>query len=538
MLRLCARTLSFFSQHSIWVSFALASLFCGGTVRGDEPKDKNSVFAEAKAAIAREDVDRTELEGFTPGNKQVADTPKEGGVLIGFDLGIGPNDVIFAVRALYLTAQGEIAGRDLGRFSMGGRQDKVKRVVQVKAKPGYAVAKVRFQSAITIQCMRLSFSRLNGMSLDPSDSYTSNWIGNYKRERGEKVLDSLNSPIIGVFGKQDDRTVVALGLTHLKWMQEEEPARVREVAFPRNDGTDASKAGPDGSSAEPPAEDTTEVPSSSGISWLPFVVFGVVAIPTFLVMMLVLGKKKQPEVVERPRRTRTRKEPPKSEDSEIPLVHPVDEEEPKKVEEAQLVEEVSKHEEPQKAEEAQKTEQPLKVEEPRKAEEPLKAEELPKEAEVQRAEAEEPLQTKVTPKVETVQTAAPRRLKAADYRQAAGALAPAKDEEATLVGPADPQDPYWNSEELMQKAVGPREPSSGASLASVFIGVCALFFWCLPILGAPISITGLVFGIVGLNSTRPGKALLGVVLNSLGLLFAITNGAIGVYLAMKKHGIH
>jgi hypothetical protein len=519
----------------------LALLLCGA-VCGEEPKDKNAVFAEVKAALAREDVDRTEMEGFTLRNTLFSDSAKEGGVLIGFDLGIGVNDVIFALRPIYLTAKGEAAGRDLGRFSTGGRQDKVKRVVQVKAKPGYAVAKVRFQSAITIQCIRLTYSRLSGLSLDPSDSYSTNWIGVFKRERDEKVLDSLNSPVVGVFGNQDDKVVLALGLIHLKEMPVEDPSRVREYAFPKKDESEAAKSSAEAGAGDESTDAPSEEGGGSGISWLPFVVFGVVAVPMFLVMMLVLGKKKQPEVAERPRRARPRKEPPQDEDSEIPLVHPVDGEEsqqaeealqveePQKADEAPKFEELQKAVEPQLVEEAPKIEELQKTEEPLKVEEQHKVEDLPKETEVQK--------TEVTPKVETVQKINSRRLDTADYRRATNSSAAAKKEEAALVGPADPHDPYWNSEELMQKAVGPREPSSGASLASVFIGAVALFFWCLPILGVPISITGLVFGIVGLNSSRPGKAVLGVVLNGLGLLFAIINGAVGVYLAMKKHGMH
>src|SRR6516162_4428612 len=108
MLRLCARTLSLISHHPFWLSFALALLPCGAAVADDKPKDKNAVFAEAKAAIAREDVDRTEMEGFTLRNTLFSDSPKDGGVLIGFDLGIGINDVIFALRPIYLTAKGEV----------------------------------------------------------------------------------------------------------------------------------------------------------------------------------------------------------------------------------------------------------------------------------------------------------------------------------------------------------------------------------------------------------------------------------------------
>jgi hypothetical protein len=470
MLRHCARPMSLVSRHPFWLTFGLALLLSAGVFADDRP----SVFEEAKAAITREDYDKTEMEGFTLGNKVFTDLPKEGGVLIGFDLGIGINDVIFALRPIYLTAKGEAPGRDQGRFSTGGRQDKVKRVVQIKAKPGYAVAKMRFQSAITIQCVRLTFSRLNGNSLDPSDSYSSNWIGTYKRDRDDKILDSTNCPIIGVFGKQDDKSVLALGLIHLKDLSEEQPAPLKDPVTLKKKEADAPKtAAEPAAAAEEPPEAAADEPTSSVVSWLPYVVFGVVAIPLFLVMMLFMGKKKSPPVEERPRKPRARTEPVADDNEEIPLVHPVDAEEP--------------------------------------------------------------------------ENEAPQRLDARDYGQAVKKSVTAPDEEvkkpvttpgeeATLVGPADPRDPYWNSEELMKKAIGPQAPSSGAASASIYIGIVALFFWCMPIFGVPISITGLVFGFLGLRSSRPGKAMVGVGLNSLALIFAVINFAAGMYMAMKHHG--
>ncbi|HLW65605.1 MAG TPA: hypothetical protein VKS79_09825 [Gemmataceae bacterium] len=487
MPRHCARIVSFASQHPGWLTFALALLLPAGAVADDKP----TVFEQAKAAIARDDCDRTALEGFTPGNKDFSDLPKQGGVLIGFDLGVGANDVIFALRPIYLTAKGEVTGRDQGRFSIGGRQDKVKRVVQVKAKPGYAVAKVRFQSAISIQCMRLTFSRLDGNNLDPADSYSSNWIGAYKRDRDDKVLDSTNSPIIGLFGKQDDKSVLALGLIHLKYMQEEEPAVVKESVKPKKKEANVPNARvAPAIDAEKPAEVVTDEPNSSIVSWLPYLVFGVVAVPMFLVMMLFMGKKKPTQVAQRPRRPRPPKEPGADDAEEIPLVYPTDAEEPK--------------------------------------------DQTPRQEAPRRLDADDYCQAVTNaPDGQDDNVTA---VSLAEHCQAMKQTPAAQTEEVTEVGPADPRDPYWNSEELMKKAIGPQGPSSGAASASIFIGVCALFFWCLPILGVPISITGLVFGILGLKSSRPGKAMVGVALNGLGLIFAIINGAAGVYLAMKKHG--
>jgi hypothetical protein len=54
--------------------------------------------------------------------------------------------------------------------------------------------------------------------------------------------------------------------------------------------------------------------------------------------------------------------------------------------------------------------------------------------------------------------------------------------------------------------------------------------WLLPIVGLPVTILGLVFGIRALRSRSREMALSAVVLSTVGLVATIVNSAIGAYM--------
>lgn len=70
----------------------------------------------------------------------------------------------------------------------------------------------------------------------------------------------------------------------------------------------------------------------------------------------------------------------------------------------------------------------------------------------------------------------------------------------------------------------------GHPVASLVLGIVGMIAWILPILGLPITITGLVFGIKALKRTQKGMAIAGVVLCAIGLTFSTINCAVGAYL--------
>ncbi|MBN1343334.1 MAG: hypothetical protein JXQ73_11675 [Phycisphaerae bacterium] len=79
-------------------------------------------------------------------------------------------------------------------------------------------------------------------------------------------------------------------------------------------------------------------------------------------------------------------------------------------------------------------------------------------------------------------------------------------------------------------ASAPSVPGGGRAIASFFLGVSVLLARCIPIVGFPMAIVGLVLGIKGLKGPRSGLATAGIVLNGIGLLAVIGNIVIAVYL--------
>jgi hypothetical protein len=71
----------------------------------------------------------------------------------------------------------------------------------------------------------------------------------------------------------------------------------------------------------------------------------------------------------------------------------------------------------------------------------------------------------------------------------------------------------------------------GFSIASMVLGCVGLLAWCLPILGLPVTITGLALGVRGLSSrSTKGLAIAGVALCGVGLLLSMVNAAVGAYM--------
>ena len=75
----------------------------------------------------------------------------------------------------------------------------------------------------------------------------------------------------------------------------------------------------------------------------------------------------------------------------------------------------------------------------------------------------------------------------------------------------------------------------GKAIASLVLGILGLFGWCIPLVGLPMTITGLVLGIKDLNSRSRGMAIAGVVLCVVGLSLSVGNAALGAYLGATGH---
>src|SRR4051794_5907087 len=70
---------------------------------------KPSAFSAARSAVARGQVEKLRMLGFGIINTPFTDMPREGGLLIGFDVSLTPHgsgEIIAGVRPVFLTAAG------------------------------------------------------------------------------------------------------------------------------------------------------------------------------------------------------------------------------------------------------------------------------------------------------------------------------------------------------------------------------------------------------------------------------------------------
>lgn len=247
-------------------------LFPLAKVWSAEPeKEPDTVYTAAREARDKEHFDKTRLLGSDAWDKPFEEIPADGAVLVGFDFGLGRrgNDDIYAVRAIFRNERGETFQHEFGLFSYvrdeEGRRSRVTHTSKVVARPGFAVGAITVRGGRQIHGMSVTFMRLKGLKLDPDVSYSSEWIGNRIGGR-EETISTNGSPVIGVYGNKDDREILGFGL----------------ITLPRAGESQA---------AEPPVKLADTSADADFMTWVPFVVFGVVAIPIFLVLWLSVGRK-------------------------------------------------------------------------------------------------------------------------------------------------------------------------------------------------------------------------------------------------------
>ena len=187
---------------------AVIWLALGSAAVGAEPDMHDHI----KAAVNRKEVRKTEMGGWGFMETEYRDAPRDGSILVGFDVALRVHDdsaQILALRPRYLTAKGEIiVGQSAGSFS-NSRDHQINRNEKVLAKPGYAVACVFLNHGIGLHGMTVKFMRVAGAALDPKDSYQSPWIGKKGGTNHDKVLSSERGPVVGVYGNVKGPTILA-----------------------------------------------------------------------------------------------------------------------------------------------------------------------------------------------------------------------------------------------------------------------------------------------------------------------------------------
>ena len=94
--------------------------------------------------------------------------------------------------------------------------------------------------------------------------------------------------------------------------------------------------------------------------------------------------------------------------------------------------------------------------------------------------------------------------------------------------------------EQMQNEVysQPVEEKKGLSIASMILGIVGLVAWCLPIVGFPVCLTGLILGIIGLKKGGKGMAIAGIIMCSITLLLTIGNSVLGAMIALSAQQMY
>ena len=92
--------------------------------------------------------------------------------------------------------------------------------------------------------------------------------------------------------------------------------------------------------------------------------------------------------------------------------------------------------------------------------------------------------------------------------------------------PGQPQPPYPGP--YPYSGVDPAAGSKGT--ASLVMGCIGLVGWIIPLIGLPLTITGVVFGLKSKKLGGGGSATAGIVLCSIGLALSVLNAALGAYL--------
>ena len=76
------------------------------------------------------------------------------------------------------------------------------------------------------------------------------------------------------------------------------------------------------------------------------------------------------------------------------------------------------------------------------------------------------------------------------------------------------------------------EEKKGMSIASMVLGIVGFIAWCLPLVGFPVTIVGLVLGILGIKKGGKGMAIAGIIMSSITLVLTLINSIWGAYLWM------
>ncbi len=154
------------------VAPALPATANSGKASPAATKFSGDVFAFVDEAIREKRLTDVDIRGFTLHQNTYRDTYAKGGLLIGFQVGLGKfanNDIVNALRPIFLTKNGEKFGAWHGPAPAAP--------ITVKAKRGYVVSGLSVRTALALDALTVTFAKLDKDGLDLSDTYNSQTVG-------------------------------------------------------------------------------------------------------------------------------------------------------------------------------------------------------------------------------------------------------------------------------------------------------------------------------------------------------------------------
>jgi hypothetical protein len=150
-----------------------------GLPRGRSSPDglrfSGDVYSFVQTAVRDNRLADVDVRGYTRGKgdaDRYREVCKEGGVLIGLEVGLGEfvgSVVVDAWRPIFRTNEGEQFGKWVGKIPT--------KPVTVKAREGYVVSGMKIRTRLRVDGFRLTFAKLDKDRLDLTDTYESDHVG-------------------------------------------------------------------------------------------------------------------------------------------------------------------------------------------------------------------------------------------------------------------------------------------------------------------------------------------------------------------------
>jgi hypothetical protein len=147
------------------------------------------MFAFLQAAVKEKRLAEVGISGFKLDKNHYQDCPVDGGLLIGFQVGLGR--LVDALRPIYLTKDGEKMGEWIGKPPV--------KPITIKAKEGYVVGGINLKAGALIDGLSVNFMKLDKGRLQVTDNYTSDWIGGQGGNRTD--IDGKGAFFVGICGR-------------------------------------------------------------------------------------------------------------------------------------------------------------------------------------------------------------------------------------------------------------------------------------------------------------------------------------------------